>query len=76
MGFDVGSEVDSSGLYAGFDIAGGVESFSGNNIPKFILDKEPSRGMDPIVEVIGVEFSEGKRWKFGKMDVVIGLHFW
>jgi hypothetical protein len=36
VGLDVGSEIDFARLHAGFDIAGRVESFSGDDISKFV----------------------------------------
>jgi len=55
-----------------FNIAGWVDKLSGDNIPKLILDKKSLRGLHPVMKVVFIEFSEGKRWKLWKLNVEIG----
>jgi hypothetical protein len=70
--FDVWVEIDLSRRDARFDVAGGVENFSGNDIPELVLNEETLHCMHPVVEIVRIKLTESERRRFGKSESMSG----
>jgi hypothetical protein len=54
--------------YRRLDLASRIGSFSHGDIPKFVLNEEVLRPMEPVMEIVRIELAESERRGFGKSE--------